>query len=1209
MRITQQLVDNLIACTQLNTRLVPGLETPAVQGPIPSTADLRMIAEHVAVSNQKPAEKANTSHARPTMLAGVSSFAENVKAAWDALPPAAAPGKFDALPDSVKQDFAEWEGMTAAVALSNIYRGTGLHLSIVPMVLSGNGNAAIGCVLAEMEKDSFYNAAVQDNGGKLFYICQDGKPFAIFHPEVGLCPMREYDSRIFDGVLPWFAWEPENCHAGWKNVLDVLEPYCLSRIAWWAGANRMMTYQNYLTSQRGTLHGLEANLAAADSVKNAYMIDAVWPHKGTAFGTAMMAYLDQNGNACPVPDLFLDDLLISSIGSAENNRLVYHSTEGEQPVCFRNGDKTLDAYVPVPPLKQGVMEVLNHCALDSMTFDAELDSSKRLKCVWVHVTFMTPTGKLKMDRVYGCDHMQLGQMPYLMLWPFVPMPAQAQVLWKSYYATWHPQTQTMMPLMGTDGKPLPFVSEKMGYTWGSQGKVHSVYRPTAVSQAWPVCVGSQPFRYAVLTRTNVQTGNVLEIGLVFMPACPTIPVKNVIAKNDDVQLAIDFGTTSTVCALGSDLFDGAKQIPLTFRDYSRCVTCEDASARATVNTMQWLGNHEGGAGWKWDQKLFSVAQLFSQNPTVINRQLQTDAGKQEYYVDGRLFLASGDVLASLAGAGAGDSDPLLTQQIMNDMKFNHTMNVLNYHAASVFLAGVYMYAVLYLLKEGLVPVSGADLVELRVSYPNDVTLDALKENWKYAQEILNKVMDPQLTTPISTLLATRNHFYNEATAATAYQRRKDTTRRGMVSLDIGGGTSDISISDSVNHKNTVRNLSIRYAGREIMVSSLVELYRKINPVAPALVDDTAFSALWTKDTQNAILCNQFNMVCTPGQTGSSIPFLHNLTANSTLRMCVEMLLAKGMHVGASANLNPTNLLRQLIAMKFIMLMRVVAQAVRENIDMWNDPETGKLNLVDKYLEINLSISGTGAQLLQYVFDCSMGELEQLRMPANVNGAQMADCLNLMNTIFYEELKDKLGEGNKTRLRIFVDPENIVQKRDVCYGMLVTDTDKSGINIDNLVVAQQGKPEVAEPGFKEQTQENKMTPQMMRAQMQLNMRKRINSIRLSDEDEFSLERYIGGVKDAQGKIVKHGLIDYWEWYEQIYFPAPISINRGLGPNVNVMSSIMRKDLYSQYFTEARSVVADKRSAFMVEPEQAPYVDQMIGMYLVEELLDWLIAQNQ
>ncbi len=1215
MSITQQLVDNLIACTQLDTRLVPGLQTPAMQGPIPSTADLHMIAEHVVVSNQKPAGHQDTSHARPTMLAGISSFAENVKTAWDALPPAAAPGRFASLPDAVKQDFAEWEGMIAAVALSNIYRGTGLHLSVAPMLLSADGNAAIGCVLAEMEKDTFYRPSVHGNSGKLFYVCQNGRPFAVFHPEVGLCPMQEYDSSIFEGVLPWFEWDAEDCHAGWKSILNVLEPFCVSRIAWWAGANQMMAYQNYLVGQQGPFSGLDVQLAARDSVQNAYTIDEIWPQKGMAFGTAMMAYLDQAGNACPVPDLFLDDLLISSIGTAANNRLVYNSTAGEQPIRFQNDDGLLATYVPVPPLKKGVMEVLNHCALDSMTFDAFLNSSKQLRYVRMRVTFQTPTGSLKMEKSYGCGHMQLGQMPYLMLWPFVPMPAQAQALWKSYYATWHPQTQTMMPLIGEDGRPLPFVSDKMGFSWGNQGKVHSVYRPTAANQAWPVCAGSAPFRYAVLTKTNVQTGSELEIGLVFMPNIPTIPVNHVIAQNNDVCLAVDFGTTSTVCALQAAFFNGTTQVPLAFEDYSRCVTCEDVSARATVSTMQWLGNSEGGPGWKWDKKIFSVAQLFSQNPAVINRQNQGDASKQEYYVDGRLFLSSGDVLTSLASAGAGGADPLLTQQIMNDMKFNHSMNVLNYHAASIFLAGVYMYAVLYLLKEGCIPAPGVDIVELRVSYPNEVTLQALTQNWGFARNILsgqspnhNAVMDAQLTRPIEKLCNSKDHFYSEATAATAYLQTKNPGLYGskLVSLDIGGGTSDISISNQQNYQNAVRNLSIRYAGREIMVSSLVELYRKINPTAPTLVDDTAFSALWTQDTQTAILCNQFNAVCTPGQTGSSVPFLHSLTSNSTLRMCVEMLLAKNMHLGAAADLNPTNLLRQLISMKFIMLLHVVAQAVRENIDMWIDPRTGRLGLVGKYMDINLSVSGTGAQLLQYVFDCPMERMEDLRNAANVRDPQMAQCLNLLNTIFYEELKDQLGEGNSTRLNILVDYQNVTQKMDVCYGML-------NQSINNLVAAQPGGPVEIQAGFNAanvQLNQNLASgEENERIQKQYAMRQRISDFPLSDEKEFSLEKYIDGVRDAQGNIVKHGLIDYWRWYEQIYFPAPISTNRGLGPNVNVMTSLMNKEFYSQYFTAARSLVASERAAFMIEPEQAPYVDQLTGMYLVEELLDWLIAQNQ
>lgn len=48
-----------------------------------------------------------------------------------------------------------------------------------------------------------------------------------------------------------------------------------------------------------------------------------------------------------------------------------------------------------------------------------------------------------------------------------------------------------------------------------------------------------------------------------------------------------------------------------------------------------------------------MAQLFDQLPTSINRMIQGQAGSQKYYIDGRLFLTSGDVLATLAGKAKG----------------------------------------------------------------------------------------------------------------------------------------------------------------------------------------------------------------------------------------------------------------------------------------------------------------------------------------------------------------------------------------------------------------------------------------------------------------------------------------------------------------------------------------------------------------------------
>lgn len=72
MSINQKLKDNLIACTELNPQLVPALADGVTKGPFQSALDLSQIADAVKVSNLKPAEGSNTSHARPTMLSGVS---------------------------------------------------------------------------------------------------------------------------------------------------------------------------------------------------------------------------------------------------------------------------------------------------------------------------------------------------------------------------------------------------------------------------------------------------------------------------------------------------------------------------------------------------------------------------------------------------------------------------------------------------------------------------------------------------------------------------------------------------------------------------------------------------------------------------------------------------------------------------------------------------------------------------------------------------------------------------------------------------------------------------------------------------------------------------------------------------------------------------------------------------------------------------------
>lgn len=103
--------------------------------------------------------------------------------------------------------------------------------------------------------------------------------------------------------------------------------------------------------------------------------------------------------------------------------------------------------------------------------------------------------------------------------------------------------------------------------------------------------------------------------------------------------------------------------------------------------------------------------------------------------------------------------------------------------------------------------------------------------------------------------------------------------------------------------------------------------------------------------------------------------------------------------------------------------------------------------------------------------------------------------------------------------------------------------------------------------------------------------------VSGYDLKSLDAYISDLKY------------YWEQYEEIYFPNPSITNRGLGIQVKAMSELMEASVYNAYFTSAKMEVAKSRAPYMIEPEQEAYLDQLKGMYMVEELLNWLIAQNQ
>ncbi|MBQ5582855.1 MAG: AAA family ATPase, partial [Bacteroidales bacterium] len=130
----------------------------------------------------------------------------------------------------------------------------------------------------------------------------------------------------------------------------------------------------------------------------------IWPGKGTAFGTAMMAYLDAAGNACPVPDLFLDTMMISGIGSSQNNRMVYNKVTGANPICFLGDGGALSNFVPVPPFKSSIMELLAVHPVTDLQFYANLNGHGQLQSVDVTLCI----AGLELHKTYSYQNLRLG---------------------------------------------------------------------------------------------------------------------------------------------------------------------------------------------------------------------------------------------------------------------------------------------------------------------------------------------------------------------------------------------------------------------------------------------------------------------------------------------------------------------------------------------------------------------------------------------------------------------------------------------------------------------------------------------------------------------------------------------------------------------------------------------------------------------------------
>ena len=299
-------------------------------------------------------------------------------------------------------------------------------------------------------------------------------------------------------------------------------------------------------------------------------------------------------------------------------------------------------------------------------------------------------------------------------------------------------------------------------------------------------------------------------GVLQIPRCE----KKMIIEDKTGQLGLDFGTASTMCYIN---YDGIPQ-PRSIRPAEAYLLDIIPFASRLYSGKEANYEESTNARFQWVQRTDNLTSLKKINTSM---QANSVAPKPEralidntYYpfYFARHQHLDGEVWDELCGTGDNG--------IYLNLKFSADGSAAMKDVRKTFFSYVLMLATLDARENGI------DKLDLYASFPNLTALGNLSEALDHTMPLVNEHF-------FGGIFHGEVQYRKETTAAINYFRRTHlpgdavSVRNGLVIVDIGGGTTDISVVQSELGPNGEDQLkppaseSIRFAGDVLLRESLI----------------------------------------------------------------------------------------------------------------------------------------------------------------------------------------------------------------------------------------------------------------------------------------------------------------------------------------------------------------------------------------------------